>query len=368
MNIEFYAVKLYFLLRILLSTSMAGLTLAACVPPTEGETTPVEGTAAKPELCDTFIFDDLNPGDTYVVGNVIVSQRFEFAVQEFVWSNGTTTPNGHALVEDHGGNIGLFTNNVNLNFKLSSPIDSLKISGEYHGGNSNITINGDFRNFGPPSDIDGDVIAGVTVSVSDLGNDTWLLDFTGVIKEFSIGGQEFWIGDVCFGKAIGESPTNEPPIEGKCAEFESQTTGTQYYVGDTFSESGILFTVESFVWGNGTPFAGGFAEIESGGGAGGSGQELWTNNVNIDLNFSTTINGLTMPFGAHGGNLNIEINGDFVNFNDPSAITGTTIGGVNVGTTNISSSGLWFLELSGPISTFAIGGQEFAIDDVCPKL
>lgn len=43
-------------------------------------------------------------------------------------------------------------------------------------------------------------------------------------------------------------------------------------------------------------------------------------------------------------------------------------GAVHVTTTNISTSGLWKLELIGTVSKFAIGGQEFAMDDVCPLL
>lgn len=182
--------------QVLLLAAVFSLLINACNP--QATETPTAGL----KLCDMFMFDDLTLPGTYVVGDVITSQGHQFVVQNFVWSNGTPTASGHALSEDHNGDIGIFTNNVKLNFLLVNPIDGLTLLVEYHGGNSNILINGDFQNFGIPSDINGVILGGVTISALDLGNSAWQIDFSGTIEELAIGGQEFWIGDMCFGETV----------------------------------------------------------------------------------------------------------------------------------------------------------------------
>jgi hypothetical protein len=331
--------------------------ISACTPIPEPTPEPNPG-----ELCEPNYFDDLTVGDTFHVGDVIVSQGFEFVVEKFEWSDGNTTDTGEALVEDHGGDLGIFTNNVNLRLGLGSSIDGLSLIGEYHGGNMNLEINGDFRNFGMPSDIDGDVVGGVSVAVSNLSGDTWRMDFSGVIDTFSIGGQEFWLGDLC----LGEPVDGEPP-ETSCAEFESLALGTEYFVGDMFSDGGVDFTVAEFTWGNGTPTASGFTKVDDQGLAGGSGQDMQVNNVNLIMDFGGPVDGLTIRFGEYGGNLNININGDFHNFNLMSDLNGLSpIGGVDVVVSGGAGNDTGLLELTGNIIFFSLGGQELWIDEVCP--
>ncbi|MEE8524447.1 MAG: hypothetical protein V3T72_10990, partial [Thermoanaerobaculia bacterium] len=70
-------------------------------------------------------------------------------------------------------------------------------------------------------------------------------------------------------------------------------------------------------------------------------------------------------FGEFGGNLNIEINGDFQNFGDFADIDGMIIGGVQVAVTNGFGNDQGTLLLTGEIHSLAIGGQELVIDHVC---
>ncbi|MBC8422481.1 MAG: fibronectin type III domain-containing protein, partial [Chloroflexi bacterium] len=151
-----------------------------------------------------------------------------------------------------------------------------------------------------------------------------------------------------------------------CLDFEDLTLGTTYHVTDTFVTSGITVTATAFQWSGGAWTSDGFAEVENGGLAGGSGQEMEVNNINLEFDFGGSISGLELRFGEYGGNLNVEINGDFQNFGNFADIHGSTIGGVNVSVVNGLGNDQGMLTLEGAIDSFAIGGQELWIDDVCP--
>lgn len=157
----------------------------------------------------------------------------------------------------------------------------------------------------------------------------------------------------------------EPPVEVCCVKFEEQTPGTEYVVGDTFTDAGVPITVEEFTWSNGTTTSAGMAVIDTNNLAGSIGNDINANNVNLSFDFPNTPAGLTLWFGEYGGNLNIRINGEFQNFNDFADIDGTTIGGVQVAFAQLTPE-RGVLALSGPIDDFAIGGQELWIDTICP--
>jgi hypothetical protein len=146
-------------------------------------------------------------------------------------------------------------------------------------------------------------------------------------------------------------------------DFEDLTFGTSYLVGNTFNTSGVDVAVRPFTFSNGTLYSGGFTEVENGGLAGGSGNELEVNNVLLSFLFGST-NGLSLDFGEYGGNLNLLINGDFRNFNTFSDIDGLNIGGVGVSVVNGFGNDIGSLSFSGIINEFAIGGQELWIDNI----
>ncbi len=155
-----------------------------------------------------------------------------------------------------------------------------------------------------------------------------------------------------------------------CIDFEGLPSGTQYHVGDTFVADTVglqaTFTGSSFVFGNGGVFNGGYAQVDTRNLSGGSGQDLWTNNIVLSATFASPLPGLRMNFGEYGGNLNVEINGERVNVEDFRDIDGAAIGGVLV---RVLSGGggndQGVVQLGGVIDTFAIGGQELWIDQFC---
>ena len=161
-------------------------------------------------------------------------------------------------------------------------------------------------------------------------------------------------GDGVIWEALGRSTTG----------FEDLTLGTIYIVGQTFTTSGIPITVKQFQRGNGTWTSDGDTTVVNAGLAGGSGNELNVNNVNLDFDIPVPVTGCSLLFGEYGGNCNIKINGDFLNFANLADINGLTIGGVNVSVINGGGNDAGSLTLTGTINSFAIGGQEFFIDDV----
>jgi len=163
----------------------------------------------------------------------------------------------------------------------------------------------------------------------------------------------------------------------ECIDFESLTIGNVYNVGDTFTDSGVTITILPFQWGSGSWTSGGFAQVVDNGCAGVSGKEINVNNVNLGFNFSGPLKGLSLNFGEYGGNLNIEINDDFQNFENFVDIDGISIGGVDVSVINgygndkgrlILSGEMGIFDFQGQDFMFVIGGQELCVDYVCPSL
>lgn len=164
----------------------------------------------------------------------------------------------------------------------------------------------------------------------------------------------------------------------ECVSFEDLQVGATFHVKDVFTASGASATIRKFQWVNGQWTGGGFARVADAGNAGGSQNEIWVNNVNLGFSFGHPLCGLALSFGEYGGNINICINGDFRNINNFSDINKTTIGGVNVTVIPSAQPNRGRLELSGEMNEFAlheqgsysliIGGQELAIDDICPHI
>ena len=151
-----------------------------------------------------------------------------------------------------------------------------------------------------------------------------------------------------------------------CIDFESLSFGTRYVFQDTFTDSGAMITVEAFQWDNGTWTNGNYAQVDNRMKAGVSGLDVQTNNVNLRFDFGALgVNGLSMAFGEYGGNLNLQVNGEFRNFENFAPLNGDTVGGAAVvvqgGTGNDTGS----VNLAGKVQSFAVGGQELWVDDIC---
>ena len=196
----------------------------------------------------------------------------------------------------------------------------------------------------------------------------------------SLESRQMMFGDDVFAPVDHHLPINpgiefEPPVVIQpldCIDFEDMPAAGVYGVGATFTadNTGLQaqFTGEPFTWSGGGITAAGQTSVDHSNHAGHLGQDMMVNNILVDIDFGATVDGVVMNFGEFGGNLNLEINGDFRNFNDFQDVNGLNIGGVNV---NVVGGGfgndVGRLAMSGPISSLKVGGQELWIDHVCTR-
>lgn len=154
--------------------------------------------------CCCLRFSDLEAGATYNVGDTITTSGKEIKVEQFQSGTDAWTSSGEARVDTRNYSLGsgkdLNSRNVNLRFMFAYPIDKITLKFGELGGNNNIKVNDEFQNVRDLISLNGTTIgsAQVTVNAAQQGNNWYgnmILD--GDINNFSIGGQELWLDDVC---------------------------------------------------------------------------------------------------------------------------------------------------------------------------
>ena len=170
---------------------MLALPLVACAGPPHREFT------------GCVDFETASAGTDFVFLDTLIDSGIPLTVEAFQWSNGTWTTGNYARADTRqlaggtGKDINL--NNVSLRFHFGKVgANDLTISVGDYGGNLNLFVNGEFRNFANFPDIDNSMIGGTLVSVLGAApNQIGSVKLSGLVKSFSIGGQELWIDDVC---------------------------------------------------------------------------------------------------------------------------------------------------------------------------
>jgi hypothetical protein len=152
-------------------------------------------------------------------------------------------------------------------------------------------------------------------------------------------------------------------------DFDDVPAAAAYHVGDTLSSSGYDFALTDFQWGGGTWTSGGVAGVATWGTLSGStGQAIYPNNINLALTLASPAPYLRVLFANYGGDLNVEVNGDFRNVTNFMSLDGTVIGGatltVSLVTPSSSADEEGELYFDGAINSFKIGGQEMIMDNV----
>jgi hypothetical protein len=147
--------------------------------------------------------------------------------------------------------------------------------------------------------------------------------------------------------------------------YEDLPLGAMYLNGDSFTTGDYTHYVKHFTWSDGTDTNKGIVSVENGGMACSTGNELHYNNAttHIERTDGSLMNNMSFKFGEWGGNLNMEINGDFKNFEDMLDIDGAVIGGVLV-TVDWGGGGndCGQVTLTGDLSYIRMGGQEYWVD------
>ena len=156
-------------------------------------------------------------------------------------------------------------------------------------------------------------------------------------------------------------------------DFEDLTVGAVVGFGDTLVTKDVAMTGQEFFWVPSGSTLSGSATVKANGDAGATGNELWFSNLNLSFDFEPDvygdhISGLALQYGDHGGNVNLEINGQRKVTGDFIDLHNTIIGGatVTVVTNVILPTGprLGAVFVVGTIYSFSIGGQELAVGNI----
>lgn len=154
---------------------------------------------------------------------------------------------------------------------------------------------------------------------------------------------------------------------GTCLDFEDLSLYRVYMVGDTILTSVFPITITNFTRANGIVLNHGDVEVSNVAISGGSGNELIVDNATLIFGIEKPVNSISLLFGENGGDLNIEINGEYRAFNRFMDIHNEPIGGASVRVNSKAGSNQGTLDLFGTISQFGIGGIEVALDRVCMR-
>src|SRR5690606_16150608 len=129
-----------------------------------------------------------------------------------------------------------------------------------------------------------------------------------------------------------------------------QNLNETFRPGRNFTASEHSVYIRDFVFGDGTPYDEGWVEIQNSISPDSTGLRLWFNNANASFYFGGDLSGLSLRYSDFGGNSNIVVNGEFLNFDEFSEIDGTSISGVDISAridTPSDISDLGILQLDG---------------------
>ena len=130
-----------------------------------------------------------------------------------------------------------------------------------------------------------------------------------------------------------------------CFNFQDVDPNITFIFGDAITSNNFNGIFGEFFFLGGGSTTGGSASTSSG--------SLFISNLNLSYEFIPELNSLSFTYEDFGGNVNLIINGSLLNSDDFTDFDGMSVAGVT-----IQASIPGFVELTGPISTLSIGGQE----------
>ena len=302
-------------------------------------------------------WEDKPVGASWVVGGTTTSDGVIAELECFQWAGGAWTCAGvsEVLSMDPGCNVGhrLELNNINVRLDFVNSVGAqsdLRLRFGEYGGNINIAVNGDFRNFNDMIDIDGSVIGGCTIEVlsGGFGNDCGTVRFIGTVDKLVIGGQEFWIDGI-------------PECENG---FENLPLNAVIPLGATFPAGTFVGKVNQLIHPTAGPIFGS-VRVENTGLACGFGKELAVNNARVGFvpAGGGALSQVEIRFGEYGGVVNLSVNGDLRISADFIDFHGLVIGGALV---EVPIGGLGndcgLIRITGVVTKFEVGGQELWLD------
>lgn len=213
------------------------------------------------------------------------------------------------------------------------------------GGNPDLmlVVNGQLLSTKDPALLDGQQVAGVTISVAH-----GQVFLAGPLHSLSVGGRDLFVDHLCI-----------VPCAASCIDFEEETLGSRYGSGAVIVEDGIELTVHELK-------EAGQVIIEDSRRAGHLGHDAALFDAVLDIGILCASE-VTLSFGQYEQSAVLGINGDLVEVESMDLLDGVTIGGVQVSVELRDTVGgqLGALHLEGTITSLRIGGTELVVDHIC---
>jgi hypothetical protein len=159
-----------------------------------------------------------------------------------------------------------------------------------------------------------------------------------------------------------------------CITFDTLALGTRYVYNDIISDPEGDLVVSEFRWGDGTAHHDGYAEVRDDMPFTGAKFSMFTNNMTLAVD-AGSLTCVKFDYCDKGGNVNLVIDNMVLNAQDLSELDGKTQSGISISVTS-DQNNCGVVTLSGKFNlfnfqeqqmiSFAIGGQELFVDNICP--
>ncbi len=148
----------------------------------------------------------------------------------------------------------------------------------------------------------------------------------------------------------------------QCVDFSGQKVNNSYGIQDNaFTSNGVAVSFKEFLLAPNQPAKGSATIIDRNFSSSGIVNEaVQLSDINASFAFAYPLEGLTLYYSNDSSVNNLEVNGEQV-IVPIGSLNNTSVAGVSIKVGDNS------LELSGPISSFSVGGNFFVLDDLCPR-
>jgi hypothetical protein len=347
------------------------------------------GGSVVPEECDYEVtHQSLAPGmgwgASYGQGPgdfMFIEDGIPVFCEYFQWENGGGTL-GNCVVDftpvvSFGADLVMGLNNINNVYDISVlGLTTSEVNFEYldFGGTENLQVNGGPLHVGDLEAMPNNVAPGVTLTVTTYpvggGNVRAYVVLTGNVQKLMVGGQEFFVDNVCVVEDGEPEPNNCDLVVDNESRSVGEAWGGSYgqSPGDLiFIEDGIDVRLARFDYGSG--FAFNEASITNPYCGILTGNAMWLNNIMVGfdlLNVQPVIMA-KFDFCDCGGMENLAINGMIYvgELEDlPVGYFGADIQ-VQIDIQGFDSCKFGTVTITGNLQYVGVGGQEFQIDNFC---
>ena len=160
-----------------------------------------------------------------------------------------------------------------------------------------------------------------------------------------------------------------------CIIFDTLTLGTRYVYNDIIPDPEGEVLVSEFRWSDDTPRHDGYAELRDDMPLTDAKLSVFTNNMTLAVDASS-LDCVKFDYCDKGGNINLVIDSVVLNVQDLRELDGKTQGDIKISVTS-DQNNCGVVTLSGKFNpfnfqeqqqmiSFAVGGQELFVDNICP--